>query len=389
MTSFGTPRPSWSSQTKLVVSLLLLALFLFLISRFRIVIAPLVLAVILAYILTPLVNQMNARFRVPRILGILISYAILIVVVSLLPLVVVPPLAGQLADLNVDLQQEIDQVVRLLSNQIVLPGGFVIDSEAIITQVTAALQTIVEPFFGRTLSLLVDVISSLIWVIFILVVSFYLIKDGVALRIWFEAQLPPDYKEDILLLRDEINKIWGAFFRGQLLLALVVAVIFVVIGFGLGLPFALAMGVLAGLLEFIPSFGHGIWLAAASVLAISVGSTWINVPNWIFMVIIIGLHLVYQQFDLNYLIPRIIGRSVHLPPLVVILGIVAGAAIAGVLGIVLAAPTIASGRIISRYIFANLFDLEPFPTEAAPPLPPPDPDWWRLRGRLETERVED
>ncbi len=389
MTSIGPTRPGWSSQTKLVISLLLLALFLFLLSRFRIVIAPLILAVILAYILTPLVNQVHDRLRIPRVLAILISYVIMIVILSLLPLVVIPPFTRQLTDLNVDLQQVIDQVVTLLSNQLVLPGGFIIDSEEIIAQLTTALQTVLEPFFGRTLSLLMDAISSLVWVIFILVVAFYLIKDGSTLRTWFEAQLPPEYRDDILRLREEINKIWAAFFRGQLLLALVVAIIFVVIGFGLGIPFALAMGVLAGLLEFIPSFGHAIWLTAASVLTISVGSTWINVPNWVFMVIVIGLHLVFQQFDLNYLIPRIIGRSVHLPPLVVILGIVAGAAIAGVLGIVLAAPTIASGRIISRYIFANLFDLEPFPVDVAPPLPPPDPDWWRLRGRLETEKVEE
>jgi predicted PurR-regulated permease PerM len=79
------------------------------------------------------------------------------------------------------------------------------------------------------------------------------------------------------------------------------------------------------------------------------------------MLIVMALHLVYQQFDLNYLIPRIIGRSVHLPPLVVILGIVSGAVLAGVLGIFLAAPTIASARVLGRYIFSNLFDLPPFP----------------------------
>ncbi len=91
----------------------------------------------------------------------------------------------------------------------------------------------------------------------------------------------------------------------------------------------------------------------------------------------IGLHLFYQQFDLNYLIPRIVGRRVHLPPLVVILGIVSGALLGGVLGVVLAAPTIASLRVIGRYIYANLLDLDPFPTPVAEVLPPPNPRWWR------------
>jgi predicted PurR-regulated permease PerM len=104
-----------------------------------------------------------------------------------------------------------------------------------------------------------------------------------------------------------------------------------------------------------------------------------QVPNWIFALIIVGLHLIFQQFDLNYLIPRVIGRQVHLQPLVVILGIVAGAATAGVLGIALAAPTIASARVLGRYIFANLYDMDPFPGKSISPLPPPDPRWWDLR----------
>jgi hypothetical protein len=66
---------------------------------------------------------------------------------------------------------------------------------------------------------------------------------------------------------------------------------------------------------------------------------------------------------------------------VVILGIVTGAVLAGVLGILLAAPTIASARVLGRYVYANLFDLEPFTGHAAPPLPPPNPRWWRKQAR--------
>jgi hypothetical protein len=92
---------------------------------------------------------------------------------------------------------------------------------------------------------------------------------------------------------------------------------------------------------------------------------------------VIGLHLFYQQFDLNYLIPRVIGRRLHLPPLVIILGIVGGALLAGVLGVVLAAPTIASSRLVGRYLYANLLDLPPFPGPVAEDLPPPNPRWWK------------
>jgi hypothetical protein len=73
---------------------------------------------------------------------------------------------------------------------------------------------------------------------------------------------------------------------------------------------------------------------------------------------------------------------------VVILGIVAGAVLAGVLGILLAAPTIASARVLGRYLYANLFDLDPFAASAAPILPPPNPRWWRKQYPAETSELQ-
>jgi predicted PurR-regulated permease PerM len=210
-----------------------------------------------------------------------------------------------------------------------------------------------------------------------------LIKDGSKLEEWVSSHIPASFLPDYKFILDEINQIWGAFFRGQLLLSSIVATIFIFVGLIIGLPFAIVMGILAGLLEFLPSIGHGIWLIIASLLAFFLGSTWIPVPNWAFMLIVIGLHLIFEQFDLNYLIPRIVGRSVHLPPLVVIFGIVAGAILAGVIGIPLAAPTIASLRVIGRYIFANLFDMEWAPVSSVDPLPPPKTYWWQRTQKRE------
>jgi predicted PurR-regulated permease PerM len=106
-------------------------------------------------------------------------------------------------------------------------------------------------------------VSSIVWVIFIFIVSFYLIKDNAKLQNWIEHLIPPAYQNDFRIIREEINQIWNAFFRGQLVLGFVVACIFSVIGLLIGLPFALGMAIFAGLLEFLPSIGHGIWLVTA------------------------------------------------------------------------------------------------------------------------------
>ena len=381
------PRPHWSSRTKIVVSLLLMLVGVYLLYRFSVILTPLVLAVLLAYVLSPLVNFFQRRLRIRRGLGILLAYLVMIAVLTALPMVLIPPLATQSTQFNMDIQRFLRAAESLLAGQYNIAGQ-VINVDAIFQQAIGSLQGVLEPVFGQTLGFVIDVLTSLVWIIFILVISIYLIKDWLLLRAWLEDLTPPAYRGDFQRLREEINFIWSSFFRGQLVLALVVATIFTTAGFILGLPFALTMGVLAGLLEFFPSVGHGIWLVIASLLALFAGSTWLPLPNWIFMLMIIGLHLVYQQFDLNYLIPRIIGRSVHLHPAIVILGIVAGAVFAGVLGVLLAAPTIASLRVLVRYIYANLFDLDPFQVPVAPPLPPPNPQWWRKTVASQVNRPE-
>ena len=368
-------RPHWSSQTKIVVSILVLTFLIFLIYRFREILPPTIIAIILAYVLSPLVTRIQNRWRLHRALAILASYLILILVVTVLLVLFIPLLVDQFDSLNLDLLQLLQQAELFLGQQFVVMGN-TIDGKALVDQITISFQTLAEPFLGQTLGFLIEIITSIVWLIYIFVISFYLILDNDSIRHWLESLPPPEYRQDYIRLRDEINQIWNSFFRGQIVLASVVAGMFTIGGFILGLPFALAMGIFAGIMEFLPSIGHAIWLFVASILAFFIGSTWLPIPNWIFMLIIIGLHLVFEQFDLNYLIPRIIGRRVQLPPLVVILGIAAGALLAGVIGILLAAPTIASARVIGRYIYANIFDQDPFSPQEEPP-PPKTTKWWR------------
>jgi len=381
-------RPRWSPRTKLTVILLLLGLGVFLLYRFSAVIEPLIVAFILAYIISPMANWFQSRMKLKRGLATLLAYLLLLMILAAIPMVIIPALTAQSTGLNLDFQRILAEVEGLLGNRYVIAGR-VIDVDAIFQTAIGSVQGVLEPVFGQTIEYALEFVSSLVWVVFILVVSFYLAKDSAAFRQWLEDLVPPTYKKDYLRLRSEISKIWEAFFRGQLVLALGVATIFTIVGLIIGMPFALAMGVLAGLLEFLPSIGHGIWLIIAGLLAFFAGSTWLPIPNWAFALMVIGLHIFFQQFDLNYLIPRIIGRRVHLPPLVVILGIVSGALLAGVLGILLAAPTIASARVIGRYIYANLFDQEPFPASIAPPLPPPNPRWWRKTSGEQTVEALD
>jgi predicted PurR-regulated permease PerM len=373
-------RPRWPYATKLTISLLLLAFCIYLLTRFKEIIPPIVIAIIIAYILNPIVNFLQNRIHLPRTVVLLLTYIIVLAIIIAIPVLIIPILAEDIASLEVNTQQIITSIETALA-QSYRVAGITIHPSAILNQAIVALQGIIQPIVGQTVSIGLRIITSFIWIIFIILVSFYLVKDGSKLEGWFTSHLPPTFLPDYQWIRDEINQIWGAFFRGQILLSFIVSIIFIVIGTLLGLPFALAMGILAGILEFLPSLGHGIWLVTAALLSYFLGSTWIPIPHWSFALIVIGLHLIFEQFDLNFLIPHVIGRRVHLPPLVVILGIVSGALLAGILGIPLAAPMIASARVIGRYIFANLLDMEWTPISTVQPLPPAKTYWWQRTPR--------
>lgn len=375
-------RSHWPYATKLTVSLLILAFSIFLLARFHEIIIPIIIAVIIAYVLNPIVNFFQNRLHIPRVLAIIITYIIAIVIIVGSPILAITIMGENFETSQIDPQKIISAIENALAQQYTI-AGITIHPSAFAGQVLVALQGLLQPVVGQTVNLLRNIITSLIWIIFITLVSIYLIKDSSKLEDWLTSHLPASFLPDYQWIRNEINQIWNAFFRGQILLSITVAIIFIAIGFLIGLPFALAMGIFAGILEFLPSVGHGIWLLSAALLSFFLGSTWIPIPHWAFMLIVIGLHLIFEQVDINYLIPRIVGRRVHLPPLVVILGIVAGAILAGVLGIPLAAPTIASLRVIGRYIFANLFDIEWKPVSATQPLPPPKTYWWQRTQRRE------
>lgn len=375
-------RPRWPYATKLTISLLLLAFFIYMLTRFREIIAPIIIAVIIAYILNPIVNFFQSKSHLPRTLVLLLTYIIGLAFIVSIPILLIPILADDIATLQANAQQIIANIETALAQHYRI-DGFTFQPSALLQQAIGAIQLVLQPIVGQTVSIAMRIVTSIIWIVFIILVSFYLIKDGSKLEIWFTSHLPPSFLQDYRWIRDEINQIWSAFFRGQLLLSFTVAILWIIVGMILGIPFALAMGILAGILEFLPSIGHGIWLVTAALLSYFLGSTWIPIPHWLFALIVVGIHLVFEQFDINYLIPRIIGRRVHLPPLVVILGIVSGALLAGILGIPLAAPTIASGRVVGRYIFANLFDMEWIPVSATQPLPPPKTYWWRRSPRSE------
>jgi len=146
-----------------------------------------------------------------------------------------------------------------------------------------------------------------------------------------------------------LGEIWLTYIKGQLLVALIIGVTIWVIGSAVGLSWAFLLGLVAGMLQTIPALGPLVAAVPAAIVALWKGSTVIPVPSWAFALIVIGIYIVLQQASQYLIEPRLLGKRLDLPPLLVLVAVLLGAAIAGVPGAYLAPPVLASLQEIGRF----------------------------------------
>ena len=352
----------WSQSTKWLVIISSLAALVWIIARFSQIIAPLVIAVILAYVLNPPVRLLTTSIRLPRTLAVVSIYLALLIILSLVLVAFVPSLIQQVTSINVDFQNIVEGISRFFERPLFI-FGFYVDLLDVYQEVSGTLQSIVSPLASQTVSFLIGLASGFAWLIFVLIVSFYLLKDQGRFGRSINKLVPDDYRYEVRRLGEEVNVIWSAFFRSQLVLCAVVGTLVGVTMRVVGVRNALILGIIAGVLEIIPNIGPAIAAIPAVLIAYFQGSTYLLLSNGWFALLVIGLYVVIQQLENNILVPRIIGRSLNLHPLVVIVGAIAGANLAGILGMFLAAPMLASLRIVGNYVHSKLLDLEPFPVQ--------------------------
>jgi predicted PurR-regulated permease PerM len=361
--------PDWNSTTKVVVGVILFVLFAVAVYAFRVIFVPLIIGVVMAYVLQPVVRLLRRYARLPHGLATGVLYLILVALAIPVGAVLIPLVIDQINYLQGQLIAFARYLNTLGVDATIEVLGFRFGVQDLVRQVTSALTDFVTSVATESVSFVLDAARVILMVVFTFVIGFYLTRDAEQVLSWLRGLIPPAYRSDAESLTVEIDGIWTAFFRGQVLLSLIVTGILTTLSAVLGLPQPLLLGVWGGLLEFLPSIGNTIWGLTVIIIALVTGSTYLPLPNAIFAIVVAVAYVAFAQLDINVLIPNIIGRYVRLHPVVVILGVIIGATVGGVLGVALAAPTIASIRIIGRYLYAKLFDLDPFPMVGAPSLP--------------------
>jgi predicted PurR-regulated permease PerM len=169
----------------------------------------------------------------------------------------------------------------------------------------------------------------------------------------------------MVTLLNRLRIVWARFFKGQVLLMVIVGMLVWIGGAAIGLPGAFALGVIAGLLEIIPNLGPTLSAIPAVIVALLQGSTYLGVNNFVFALIVIALYIGVNALENNLIVPKILGDAVDLHPLIVFTGVIVGAITWGILGALLAAPVIASVKEIVSYLYRKILAEDPFPPEEA------------------------
>lgn len=390
--------PPWSVSTKFIVTVAFIILLIWVVFRFQSLIYQIVAASILAYLLNPVIVFVDNRTPLKRGTSIIVVYLSLAVLVILASIALGFAAVQQVSNLIRQVPRYITQIIQQIelfiaeNDPIQIGDVFVLNLTETFDLGLIQDQVIglVNPAVGQTTTLLQTAAGSTITgvtsLLFIFVISIYIAIEIPLLggRVSQIAHLP-GYRQDAERLVREFGRIWSAYLRGQVILGVV---IFVIVWAGLammGVQNALALGLLSGLLEFIPIIGPVIGAGAAVIVA------FFQVPGFgesqlIFAGVVLLFMFVVQQLENAVLVPRIVGDSLDLHPLVVMLAVFMGSTVAGVLGAILAAPVFATIKLLGTYAWRKMFDQPPFPEEEEE-IPPPTLDFRKqlttLRDRIQ------
>lgn len=304
---------------------LLLAVLIYLLSD---VLVILLFAIVIASAVNPFVVWFEKR-KVPRMVGVLLLYVMVIALGVLLSSLVVPSLTRDISQLT----SYIPQLTQNISSSLDTVGqgaprylDFIGETQNILELVSGYLQQFSQSALGLVISAFGGVLSFLA----IIVISFYLsaMKDGV--QSFLKAVVPDRYEPYVVDLWQRAETKMGMWLQGQLLLALIVGLA-VYVGLALlGVRFALILAVLAMMLELVPMAGPVLAALPALGIALLQGP---QLALWVLL-----LYLAVQQLENHVLLPLIMGKATGMNPIVIILAILVGGQLAGVAGAILGVP---------------------------------------------------
>jgi predicted PurR-regulated permease PerM len=377
-------------------------MLVYLLAKIKIIFPPLVLALLIIYLLNPLVSRLEER-GVPRLAATLLSFAVVLGGVSLIIAALIPYVSRQVESFADSWPQFRVQAVDFIDDT----AESIEDRTGIrirTTQLSCLLgaddepgpdapsrqrcDEVVEDFRDRLVEGAGDftaitrgLFEGLLIFILAPLLALYLLVDLPQLQRDALNLVPESHRPEVADLASKIGRAVGGFFRGQLFVALMVGVMSAV-GFAIiGLPFWLVIGAIAGFFNLIPLVGPFIGGFIGFLVGAATGGIGLGLKAAL-------VELIVQQIDNHIISPNVMRRAVHLHPATVMVALLAGGAIGGFWGVFLGVPAVAVAKLLTNHLWTTrVLGVAPSPHSApavvaggmAPsivpdPAPPPEPD---------------
>ena len=352
------PRFQIPSRRVVFLALALVALFWFA----RPVMLPFVVGAIVAYAFSPAIDSLQARTGRSRLLVVVMSYAAGLLVLAAIAIAFAGPVSREASLLIRSGPDALTTAIyQVLGADSLTIGDRTFTVEEISFQAKAALDAFLQTPEGALLAAQ-QLLHGLLDIVLILIVTFFLLLDGERFGSTVLRFIDPNDRSKVQQIAARTHVVVGQWMRGQLILVVFVSVIVtIVLGPILHLPNAAALGVMTGLLEVITFIGPIIAGTIVGIVALSTGGPTLAITAVVFL-------FVLRQFEDVVMMPAVLGRAVHLHPLVALFAVVVGSTAFGVVGTFLGLPVAAAISVAMHELFPEeLGPLQDMTADAHPP----------------------
>ena len=280
----------------------------------------------LTFAISPVIGRLEDHM--PRTLAVALVFVSLLASIAALAALIAAPLANEgqaLADRIKEYSEAVQGRRPLVLGDQPLPEG-------IQEQIRAAAEAEGPDLAARSSGLALAFLAVLLDLAIVLFLTFYLLLDSRRLRILVLRSLTPSNRAGARRMFDEVARVFGAYLRSQLVVALSLTALVTVALTIIGVPYALLLGALAGIVELVPMLGPFLGAIPAVLVASTQSSTAVIWTAVAFIVI--------QQFESNVLVPRLTGHAVGLHPIAAMLALLAGYEVGGIVGALFAVPVV-------------------------------------------------
>lgn len=311
------------------------------------ILLPFILAIILAYVLNPLVEILE-HYRFPRTGALLVIYSIgiltaFLAVVYGIPVIVreLNNLAGDVPRLTSQTQREINAVYERF-RRLPLPAGVV----QVLNDNVRVMEATVISGLRSAVNAVLSLFSNMLSIFLAPILAFYLLKDWDHFGKRVLSIFPVSWHEKLMPLWEDVDRVLMGFIRGHLLVAILVG-FFTGIGLTIvGMNYVILLSVISAITDLIPYFGPIIGALPIVALALLQSTT--------LALRVLVVMLVVQQVESNLISPAVLGESVGLHPITIVFALLAGGTLFGIVGLLFAVPVAGITRVLIGYAYSNL-----------------------------------